>query len=57
MSHRFLDIGSFTYLFLATLGLLAMHELSLVAANRGYCLVAVCELLIAMASLAVNHGL
>ena len=33
------------------------HRFSLVAASRGYSLVAVCGLLIVLASLVVEHGL
>ena len=34
-----------------------MHELSLVVPSRGYSLVVVCGLLIAVASLVEDHGL
>ena len=37
--------------------LVAVHELSLLAASRGSSVVAVCELLISVASLVVEHGL
>ena len=35
----------------------AVHKLSLVVASEGYCLAAVHELLISVASLAAEHGL
>ena len=46
-----------TYLFLAALGLGAVCRLSLVAVSRGYSLVGVHRLLIAVAPLVVEHGL
>ena len=46
------------YLFIyGCAGLLLLCRLSLVAASRGYSLVAVCGLLIAVASLIAEHGL
>ena len=42
---------------MAALGLAAALRLSLTAAGRGYCLVAVRGLLIVVASLAVQHRL
>ena len=42
---------------MAALGLLAVLGLSLVAAGGGYSLVAVCRLLLAMASLVYEHRL
>ena len=47
----------FTYLFLAVLDLCCYAGFSLVVESRGYSLVAVHELLIAVASLVVEHGL
>ena len=48
----------FTYLFiLAGLGLCSCVDFSLVAVSRGYSLVEVLELLIAVASLFAEHGL
>ena len=44
------------YLFLAGLGLCCCMGFSLVEASRGYALVAVCELLFAVASLVAEHG-
>ena len=52
-------MGSFSfliYLFLATLGLVAMHKLSLVVVRGGSSLAAVCGLLIAVASLVAEQG-
>ena len=48
---------SFVYLFLAVLGLHCSAGFSLVVASGGYSLVAVCGLLIAVASLIAEHGL
>ena len=48
--------NNFIYLSLAVLGL-AVHGFSLVAATRGYSLALVHGLLIAVAYLAVEHGL
>ena len=47
----------FIYLFLAILGLHCFVVFSLVAASRGYSLAVVHGLLIAVASLAAEHGL
>ena len=49
--------NKFIYLFLAELGLCCGTDLSLVATSRGYSLVAVLRLLIAVASLVGEHGL
>ena len=52
-------MGSFSfliYLFLATLGLVAVHKLSLVVVRGGSSLAAVCGLLIAVASLVAEQG-
>ena len=49
--------NNFLCLFLAVLGLRCSVDFSTVAANRGYSLVSVCSLLIAVASFAVEHGL
>ena len=49
-SHFFLKIHLFD-LFMVVLGL------SVVSASRGYSLVAVCSLLVAVASLVAEHGL
>ena len=43
--------------FLAALGLRCCMGFSIVAASRGYSLVAMCRLLIAVASLVAEHGL
>ena len=48
---------NFIYLFLAVLGLYCSVAFSLVAESGGYSLVAVCRLLIVMASLVGEHGL
>ena len=48
---------SFVYLFLVVLGLHCSAGFSLVVASGGYSLVAVCGLLIAVASLIAEHGL
>ena len=56
MSWGFFSIYNFLYLFLAVLGL-CCGGFSLVEASGGYSLVAVCGLLIAEASLIVEHGL
>ena len=54
----FVCIILFTYLFiLAGLGLCSCVDFSLVAVSRGYSLVEVLELLIAVASLFAEHGL
>ena len=42
---------------LAVLGLHCCTRFSLVVASEGYCLAAVCRLLIVVASLVVEHGL
>ena len=47
----------FIILFLAVLGFFFCCVRTLVAASRGYSLVAVCRLLISVASLIVNHRL
>ena len=47
----------FIYSFLAARVFVAAHGLSLVAVNGSYSLVAVSELLIAVASLVAEHGL
>ena len=47
----------FIYLFMAVLGLHCCTQLSLVAVNEGYSLVAVCGLLIAVASSVAEHRL
>ena len=52
-----LFLYKFIYLFLTVPGLRCCTGFSLVAVSGGYSLVAVLELLIAMASLAVGHGL
>ena len=57
MYHEFSFLKMCIYLFLAVLGLRCCTGFSLVAVSGGYSLVAVLELLIAMASLAVGHGL
>jgi len=49
--------NKFMYLFLAELGLCCCTGLSLVATSRGYSLVAVRRLLIAVASLVGEHQL
>ena len=43
--------------FLAALGIRFCMGFSIVAASRGYSLVAMCRLLIAVASLVAEHGL
>ena len=53
---RFFFFSIFIYLFLAVLGL-CCSGFSVVAASRGCSLVAVCGLLIAVASLVAKHGL
>ena len=53
----FLKIILKFYLFLAMLGLHCCVDFSLVAASKGYSLVVVSRLLIAMASLGEEHGL
>ena len=45
------------YLLLAVLGLRCCSGFSLVAVSRSYSLVAMCQLLIVVASLVVEHGL
>ena len=45
------------YLFMAVLGLHCCVDFSLVVASRGYSLVVVHELLIAVASFVAGHGL
>ena len=47
----------FMYLFMAVLGLCCCMGFSLVVANGAYPLVAVCGLLIVVASLIAEHGL
>ena len=49
--------NNFLCLYLAVLGLCCSVDFSTVAANRGYSLVSVCGLLIAVPSFAVEHGL
>ena len=44
-------------LFLSVLGLCCFAKLSVVVASRGFSLVVVCSLLIAVASLVTQHGL
>jgi len=46
----------FIYLFLAMVGLHCSAGFSLAAASEGYSVVVVCRLLIAVASLAAEHG-
>ena len=46
----------FFFFFLTALGLLCCRSFSLVVANRGYSLVVVGGLLIAVASFVVEHG-
>ena len=53
----FKKINLFIYLFLAELGLCCCTGLSLVATSRGYSLVAVHKLLVAVASLVGEHQL
>ena len=53
----FINIYLFYYLFLATLGLCFCVPLSLVGGERGLLFIAVCGLLIAVASLVAQHGL
>ena len=53
----FKNIYTFSYLFLAVLGLRCYMGSSLVAASRGYSLVEVCGLLIVVASVAAEHRL
>ena len=53
----FTFIYLFYYLFLATLGLCCCVPLSLVGGERGLLFIAVCGLLIAVASLVAQHGL
>ena len=50
-------VHDFVYLLLAVLGLCCCAGLSLVVASGGYSLAAVCRLLIAVASLLVEHRL
>ena len=50
-------IDLFTYLFVAVLNLHSCVGFSLVAASRGYSLVAVRRLLMVVASLVAQHGL
>ena len=57
MAYSFFNFFFFTYLFLAVLGILCYMSFSLVVASRGYSLVAVKELLMAVASLVAEHGL
>jgi len=57
MSHFAFFKNNFIYLFLAVLGLLCCTGFSLVAEFRDYSPVAVCRLLIAVASLVAEHGL
>ena len=45
------------FIFMAALGFVVTHGLSLALGSRGYSPVAVCRLLIVGASLAVEHGL
>ena len=45
------------YLILAMLGIFAMRAFSLVAASQGHSLVALCRLLLAIASLTAEHRL
>ena len=45
------------YLILAITGIFAMRAFSLVAVSQGYSLVALCRLLLAIASLAAGHRL
>ena len=45
------------YLILAMLGIFAMRAFSLVAASQGHSLVALCRLLLAIASLTAKHRL
>ena len=52
----FFKIILFIYLFLAVLGLHCAWGFSLVAASKGYSLVAVCWVLIALVSHAEEHG-
>ena len=49
--------NNFIHLFLAVLGLRSCVDIFLVSASGGICLVVVCELLVAVASSAVAHGL
>ena len=46
----------YCYFFLAVLGFVATHGLSLVVASRGYSLVVVCRLLFTVAPLVLDHG-
>ena len=57
MLFIYLLLNLFVYLSLAVLGLYCCMGFSLVAVSRGYSLVAVHGLLIAVASLAVEHRL
>ena len=53
----FLIYVSFIYLFLAVQGLRCCVGFPLVTAGRGYSLVALCWLLVAVVSLITEHGL
>ena len=55
--HIRLMFSTIIYLLLAVLSLRCCSGFSLVAANKGYSLVAVCRLRIALASLVVEHRL
>ena len=57
VAYSFFNVFFFTYLFLAVLGILCCTSFSLVAASRGHSLVAVRELLMAVASLVADRGL
>ena len=57
MLNCFFNFKIIFYLFLAVLGLHCCIGFSLVVEIRGYCLAAVYEALIAVASLAVEHRL
>ena len=52
-----LKFFKFIYLFLAVLYIPCLAGFSLVGGIRGYCLVAVCRLLIAVVSIVSKHGL
>ena len=47
----------FLYLFLVALVFIAVHKLSLVVVSRGYSLVAVCRLIMIVASFVAKHRL
>ena len=53
----FVFLNNYIYLFLAVLGLRCCGGFSLVAASASYSLVAVCRLLIVVASLVAEHRL